>query len=266
MRRSRVLEKLRRDEWIIIPQVGQIPSFKIVEMLGMIGFDAVWIDMEHKDFGYDTLAQMTLACRATGMDPVVRIVKDGYTSVIRPLEAGAAGLIIPHCMSPEEAAKIVRWAKFAPEGLRGVDGAGVDGNYIMMDLPQYVKDANRETFLVVQIEDREAVECVEEIAAVKGIDVLFVGPADLSQSYGVFPHFDHPLILTAIDKVAEAATRHGKWWGIPVGSVDHAREMIGKGARFLAHGAEVIVLTEGFRAIKDRFDALRKDLAKGGES
>ena len=113
-RKSRVLEKLRRDEWIIIPQVGQIPSFKIVEMLGMIGFDAVWIDMEHKDFGYDTLAQMTLACRATGMDPVVRIVKDGYTSVIRPLEAGAAGLIIPHCMSPKEAAKFVRWAKFAP--------------------------------------------------------------------------------------------------------------------------------------------------------
>lgn len=257
MKKSRVLEKLRKGDWVLIPQVGRIPSFKIVEILGMIGFDGVWIDMEHNDLSYETLAQMTLACRATGMDPVVRIAKGGYTSIIRPLEAGAAGLIIPHCMSPEEATRIVRWAKFAPEGLRGVNGAGVDGDYYMMNPSEYVKEANRETFLVVQIEDREAVDCVEEIAAVKGIDVLFLGPADLTQSYGVFPQFDHPLIKTAIDKVAQAALRRGKWWGMPVSSVDHAGEMIEKGARFLSHGAEVIVLTEGFKAIKEQFDALR---------
>jgi len=257
MRKSCVLEKLRNDQWVVVPQVGQIASFKVVEMLGMIGFDCVWIDMEHKDFGYETLAQMTLACRATGMDAVVRIVKSGYTSIIRPLEAGANGLIIPHCMSPEEAAQVVRWAKFAPEGLRGVDGAGVDGDYYMMsDIGQYVKETNRETFIVVQIEDKEAVACVEEIAAVPGIDILFVGPADLSQSYGVFPQFHHELIQAAVDRVAAAATEQGKWWGRPASSAAEAKELIDKGARFLAHGSDVTVLARGFREIKRQFDTL----------
>ncbi|MGQ9629360.1 MAG: HpcH/HpaI aldolase family protein [bacterium] len=255
---NRVLRKLRNGEWVLVSAIVQIPSFKIVEIMGMAGeIDCVWIDIEHNDFSYDRLAEMAAAARETGIEPMVRIAKGGYTSIIRPLEAGATGLMIPHCMSAGEAKQVVRDAKFSPLGLRGYSAGGVDAQYTMMKFKEYIQWANSETFIAVQIEDREAVDSVEEIAAVEGIDILFVGPADLSQSYGVFGKFRHPKILRAIDKVAEAAKAYGKWWGMPVSSPKEAEKLIGKGARFLSHGSDVRILAEGFRDIAEKFAPLR---------
>jgi len=253
-----VLKKLRKDEVVSVVSIGAFPYASLVEMVGKIGFDCIWFDMEHRPFGLPELSHMTLACRATGMEAMVRIVKGNYTSVMKPLETGVTGLMIPHCMSAKEARQIVSWAKYPPQGRRGFDNAGPDGDYLMADPVEYMQRANQETFLVVQIEDKEAIESIEEIASVEGIDMIFIGPADLSLSYGVFPDFNHKKIENAIIKVAEATQKYGKWWGMPFGTEEQGCSLLEKGARFLCCGADIVAALEGFQRRRKIFDHLQE--------
>lgn len=111
--------------------------------------------------------------------------KSDNTSVMRALEFGANGIMVPHCRSAEEASQWVEWAKFPPEGKRGYDCARADANFALSDSLEFLEERNQETFLVFQIEDREAVDCVEEIATTDGVDGLFIGPGDLTISHGI---------------------------------------------------------------------------------
>ena len=245
MRRSRVLEKLRRGEYVIIPHVWTVPHWKIVDIMGVVGFDGVWIENEHSDFNFSELSQMILAARAHDMDSIVRVARTGYTGILKLLEAGTTGIIVPH-----NARSIVRDAKYGPMGMRG-NGGSVDADYGTVDWMEYAEHANRETLVVAQIEDKEAVEDVDAIAATEGIDVLYVGPGDLSQSYGILNQMEHELIQRAIDATAAACERHGKWWGTPAFGPDHLKQLIKRGARFLEYGTESDVLVSGFRQIKE---------------
>ena len=153
---------------------------------------------------------MIMAIRERGAEAVIRPRRSGPDAVYRLLEIGAAGLVVPHCMNAEHAREIVRNTRFAPIGQRGMETVCLDADYMMADAKEYFEFANRETFVVVQIEDREAVEDVEAIAAVEGVDGLFFGPGDLAQSYGIPLQFDHPTMREALERVAGAATEHGK--------------------------------------------------------
>lgn len=258
MKKNLVLKKLRKGQIISVVGIGTFPCASLVEIVGRIGFDCVWFDMEHRPFGLSELSQMTLACRATGMETMVRIIKGNYTSIMKPLETGATGLMIPHCMSAEEAQQAVSWAKYPPLGRRGFDNAGPDGDYLMADPAEYIHQANQETFLVVQIEDKEAIESIEEIASVEGIDIIFIGMADLSLSYGVFPDFNHKKIEDAIKRVAEATQKYGKWWGMPFDTEEQGCSLIEKGARFLSCGGDIVAILEGFQKTRKLFDRLER--------
>jgi 4-hydroxy-2-oxoheptanedioate aldolase len=256
MRNNRVLEKLRQGKAALVTTVTPYASPKLTEMIGLLDFDCVWIDMEHQDYSYDQLFNMALGCRASGTEPMARIRKGDYWTYSRPFEAGATGIMVPHCRSGAEAEQIVRFSRFAPLGMRGIDGVEAAADYGLAPTAEYMAHANRETFIAVQIEDREAVDDLDAIAAVEGVDILFVGPADLSQSYGIPLQTQDPLMLRAINRVAEAAARHGKWWGIPVGSAEQGERYYEMGARFLACGAAIILLQEGWRHIRQEFDAM----------
>jgi 4-hydroxy-2-oxoheptanedioate aldolase len=256
MRTNRVLEKLRQGKAALVTTVTPYASPKLTEMIGMLDFDCVWIDMEHQDYSYDQLFDMALGCRATGIVPMARIRKGDYWTYSRPFEAGATGIMVPHCRSGAEAAEIVRYSRFHPLGMRGLDGVEANADYGLAPMAEYMAHTNRETFVCVQIEDREAVEDVDAIAATPGIDILFVGPADLSQSYGIPLQTQDPIMRAAIERVAAAAARHGKWWGIPVGSAEQGERYYEMGARFLACGAAIVLLQEGWRRIRQDFDAL----------
>jgi 4-hydroxy-2-oxoheptanedioate aldolase len=188
---------------------------------------------------------------------MVRILKTGYSSPMRVLESGANGIMVPHCRSAEEARQWVEWTRFPPLGRRGFDGAGADADYILADSAEHLKHANREVFLVLQIEDVEAVECVEQIAAVEGVDLLFVGPADLSLSLGVPLQFQHPKMQAAIDRVASAAARAGKWWGIPTGTLQAAQSALDQGARMVTCGSDHLFLVRGFQNVFREFNDLK---------
>ena len=226
------------------------------EVVGRCGFDVIWLDMEHSRFGYDVLEPISLACRATGMDLMVRVLKTGYSAPMRVLEAGANGIMVPHCCSVEEARQWVEWTRFSPLGRRGFCGAGADADYYLAPTLEHLKHANAETFLMLQIEDREAVDCIEDIVAVDGVDLLFVGPDDLSISLGVPMQFEHPEVQKAIDRVASAVAKAGKWWGIATATPQAAQRALDRGARMVTCGNDHVLLVRGFQNAYEQFKDL----------
>jgi 4-hydroxy-2-oxoheptanedioate aldolase len=257
MKNSKVLKRLRANEVVKLTTISQFAEPWITELVGTLGYDAVWFDIEHRRFSYDKIELMSLPCRATGIDLMVRILKTGYHSPMRALEMGAAGIMVPHVASATEARQYVDWARFPPMGKRGFDGAGADADYLLADPFDYLKHANSETFLAFQIEDKEAVDCIDEIAAVEGFDILFVGPGDLSLSYGIPFQRHHRLMETAIDRVANAAAKHGKWWGIPTGDLADAQRIVDRGARVVTCGNDLCYIVEGFKATYEEFRPLK---------
>ncbi len=247
MTRSKVLQKLRSGDLVRVVGINRVTEPWLAEVAGKLGFDVVWLDMEHRAFGYEVIDRISLACRSTGMDLMVRVLKTGYSSPMRALEFGANGLMVPHCRSAEEARQWVEWTRFPPLGRRGFDNAGASADYALSDPREYMRWSNEETFLALQIEDREAVESVGDIAAVEGVDLLFVGPADLTISYGVPMQFDHPRIQEAIDRVAQAAAQAGKWWGTVTGTIEAAQDAVDRGARMITCANDHFLLVHGLQ-------------------
>ena len=227
--------------------INRVPEPWLAELAGKLGFDLVWFDMEHRPYAFESVSALSLACRVGGADLMVRVPKTGYTSPMQVLEMGANGTMVPHCRSAEEARQWVEWTKFPPLGKRGFDNAGVDCDYALANSLAYIKHANKETFLVLQIEDREAVDSIDEIVAVEGVDVLFVGPADLSLSYGIPMQFQHSLMEKAKDKVANAAAKAGKWWGTVTVTTEAAQTELDRGARMVTCVDDHFVLVQGLQ-------------------
>jgi len=252
MRHSRIKAKLRRQEPVLVTTLHfNDPS--IYELASLMGFDGLWLDLEHHHHSVETANALLRAARVGSADVMVRPAKGEFMRMGRILEAGAQGIMYPRCDSAEEAAEVVRWAKFAPLGTRGIDGGNPDMPYCTMPLPEYLRAANEQTFLVIQIESPEAVEQAEAIAAVKGVDVLFLGPGDLSILSGIPGQFDHPLIQEAIARVASAARAAGKHAGTVAFSSQHARELMARGFHFITHQADLLILKQGFERMQREF-------------
>jgi 4-hydroxy-2-oxoheptanedioate aldolase len=255
MRPSRTKAKLQRGEPVLVVTL-HLTDPSIYELVSLMGFDCIWMDMEHHFYSVETAAQLMRAARVGVADVLARPAKGEFMRMGRMLEAGAQGIMYPRCDGPAEAAEAVRWAKFAPQGTRGCDAANPDNPYLTMPVAEYVAEANRQTFLVVQIEDSQSLELADQIAAVDGVDVLFLGPGDFSILSGVPGQFDHPCIQQAVEKVARAAEKAGKHWGCPAFSVDHTRQLIDRGARFIAHSADVLMVKAGMEQLRRDFAPL----------
>jgi 4-hydroxy-2-oxoheptanedioate aldolase len=255
MRPSRIKAKLRRGETAMLVTCHFIdPS--IYEMTSLMGFDGIWLDLEHHTTSAETANELMRAARVGASDVVVRPAKGEFLRMSRLLEAGAQGIMYPRCETADEAVEVVRWAKFAPQGERGIDGANPDNPYCFMPMAPYLAAANEHTLLMVQIESPGAVDQAEAIAQVPGVDVLFVGPGDLSVLAGVPFQWDHPIIADALRRVAAAAKEAGKSWGTVSFHSDHARKLLDMGATLLAHGADILILKQGFERIQEQFAPL----------
>jgi len=253
---SRVLRKLRAGEFVTVGGISRVTAPWLSEVVGRLGYDVIWLDLEHRSFGLEVIEPISLACRCTGIDLMVRICKNGYHSPMQALEFGANGIMVPHNRSATEARQWVDWVRFPPVGKRGLDGAGSDADHGLVDVHEYLRHANEEVFLVLQVEDREAVESIEEIAAVKGFDLLFVGPGDLSLSYGVPMDFNHPVLVKAVERVARAARDNGKWWGTTTGTPEDAQHALDLGARMITAGGDHGFLVDGFKTALSSFSKI----------
>lgn len=228
----------------------------VAEMLSLMGFDFLWIDLEHSWRSLETAGALMRASRVGSADVLARPAKGELLRLGRMLEAGATGIMYPRCDHADEAAEVVRWMKFPPQGQRGLDGAGADRPYGAIDIAPYAHQANQTTWLLVQIEDPAALEHVEAMARVPGVDGIFFGPGDFSMHVGIPGQFDHPLIKNAARRVAKAATSAGKVWGMPALSPELARTWLEWDAKLLVYGTDLMVVKEGFETIQQQFAAL----------
>ncbi len=255
MRPSRIKAKLRRNEAALTTTLHYTDP-TLYEMTSLMGFDGIWMNLEHHHYTVETAANLMRAARVGASDIIARPAKGEFMRMCRMLEAGAQGIMYPRCESASEAAEVVRWAKFAPIGERGVDAANADAPYCFMPLRQYLKTANEETLVIIQIESPRAVEQTEAIAQVPGVDVLFLGPGDLSVLSGVPGQFDSPPVANALERVAKAAKAAGIHWGTVSPNPEHTRKIMGMGARFIAHNADIRILKRGLEQIQELYAPL----------
>lgn len=255
MRTSRVKAKLRKNEPVLMTALHVLDP-QIYEMVSLLGFDGIWLDMEHHPTSVETAADLVRAARVGAADVMIRPAKGEFMRLGRMLEIGAQGIMYPRCSSAAEARDVVKWSKFAPLGQRGFDGGNPDMPYCSMTLPEYTRQANDETFVVIQLEDQSAVDQAAEIAGVPGVDVLFFGPSDYTILSGIPGEFDHPLVQQAMQTIAAAAQKAGKRWGMPSWSVEMTQKLMGMGARFLAHGCDLVMVKAGMEETQRKFGPL----------
>lgn len=253
----RLKELLAQGKLVRVFGLGQLCHPKIVEMVGFHGgYDAVWLDQEHAGISIAQIEEASRAARGVGLDSFVRLTATDYATTMRPLEAGAGGIMAAQVRSASQAEEIVRWSKFYPLGLRGVNGSGVDGRYGTLPRDEYFRRANADTFVAIQIEHVEAVEEVDKIASIKEVDVLFIGPADLGQSMGLVGEWDHPRLWQAFERVARAAKANGIHWAILPPTAAYARRCIDMGCRMLALGMDIGVVNRGLKAVQAEFSGI----------
>jgi 4-hydroxy-2-oxoheptanedioate aldolase len=255
MRKSKIKVKLARNEPVLVPQFC-LNDPSVFELASLMGFDGIWLDLEHYGFSVETAQNLMRAARVGGADIVARPAKGEFMRMARLLESGAQGIIYPRCDDAVEAAEVVKWAKFAPMGKRGFDGGNPDMPYCTMSVECYIKEANEETFIVIQIEDQHALDNVEAIANLEGVDVLFLGPFDFSILSGIPGQFEHSLVQEAIRKVAEAASKAGKHWGMPCGTIERVRQVLAMGGRFLYHGVDFLMVKSGLEQLQKQLSPL----------
>lgn len=254
MRESRVLRKLRAGEIVSCFKIN-LSGGEVAEIAAMSGFDCIWLDREHVVQDWSQIKAQNWAVKSYNADVMVRVSRGSYSDLIKPLEMDVTGLLVPHIMNLEDAKQVVFHTRFHPIGRRPIDGGNADGAYTNLDFQHYLKQANEQRFIALQIEDPEPLDDLEAIAALDGYDMLFFGPGDFSQGIGAPGQWDHPLLIETRRRVAEIARKHGKF-AATTGSIHNVNELINIGYQFISIGADVIGLSSYCNELVDSFNRL----------
>lgn len=250
--KNAILEKFRRGE----PSLGIIShllSAPAIEVLAYTGMDYVLIDLEHSPIGAEHAAQLVGVAQGAGLAPLVRVDGIGRSQILKMLDVGAAGLVVPQLETVEQARKLVSYAKFPPLGNRGYcptrDGGWGSGSCYERGMDGYMAEANASTLLIPQCETAGCLEHIEEIAAVEGVDGIFIGPFDLSIALGIPGQFGDPLLTEGIERVRRACAAAGKLCIMYAGSGEAAKRYFDQGFPSVAAGLDIEVLKLAVRGI-----------------
>ena len=229
--RNRMKENLLQGKPVLGVSI-MIPSVQLVEMVGKLGFDWVLIDCEHGAISLETVELMAMAAEAGNITAIVRPPKNDPETILQLMDRGVMGVQVPHVGNAAEAEAVVAAVKYHPLGARSLAVGTRSANYgFNLRLADYTQEANRETLICVQIEDREALAHIDSIARVEGIDVVFIGPSDLSQSLGHPGDASHPVVSEAMQSAFAAVLRTGKAAGT-TGNFETAALRLGQGVTY----------------------------------
>jgi 2-keto-3-deoxy-L-rhamnonate aldolase RhmA len=221
------------------------------------GFDALYFDMQHTPIDADVVSQISVAAGAIGITPLVRVPDRDYGLALRMLDSGAMGIVMPDVSSAEDARAAVQHCKFAPVGNRGAYGSWPQLGYRALPATEARQALNEGTLLIVMIESKAAMDNVEAIAAVPGVDIVHVGSNDLATDLGVPGELTHPKVLACVERLIAACRKHGKVpgvGGLTGGDARRIEQVVALGARFLTAATEWNLMmsagTERVRALR----------------
>lgn len=249
MRKSKILAKVRAGQPARLAMMGYfLPPF--VAYAAHLGYDGIWLDMEHHNFDDREVQALMAFFHLYDIDCVVRPPTREKARLYRYLEDGATGFVIPHVNDVETARDLVQSVKFPPVGDRGIHGRGLEANFALDNRDALVENALRETFLLVQIETPQALAQAEAMAAIPGLDGLYVGPADLGMRLKLLPEADQMHVNKAIDQVSRICRQQGKMWGSLAATEDDLILQRDLGSQFIVWGVDARILLSGLTAAK----------------
>jgi 4-hydroxy-2-oxoheptanedioate aldolase len=209
MQTNRVKKILREGGLALGTYTGGIADPQIVEIIGHAGFDAAFIDMEHTSFDLRDIQLMVMAAERVGITPIVRTPGFDPAFILRLLDMGVQGIQVPHISDARAAREAVKAVRYAPVGDRGMAGASRASDYGKIPIAEHMAQSNREITLAVMVEDLPALQEIDAIASVEGIDIVAVGPSDMSRALGVGGTSNHPKLVETVHRVADAVRKGG---------------------------------------------------------
>ena len=251
MRENRLKTILWREQGVAIGSWVTLADPSVAELMGLAGYDYCGIMMEHSALDYHTVENMVRAAETVGISSLVRVSEGREDMMLRVMEMGAGGVMVPHVRDRESAVRAVQAVKYDPIGSRGMNGMTRAGRWTATDFAEHVQTSNEQSVLVVMVEDSHGIDRIDEILAVDGIDVVFLGPNDLARSYGATARPDPPEVRDAIEHAAAVARRTGRArLGLPIYHPSFNRgydDLVKLGVRFITHSTDGTVLLRAWR-------------------
>jgi 2-keto-3-deoxy-L-rhamnonate aldolase RhmA len=241
--------KLRRGEAVWGTFILEYGTPAAPRILQAAGWDYALIDMEHATFGIETVGNMLQVSGSIGLPTLVRTPETQRSLLSRPLDAGALGLMIPRVESRDQAEEIVRYTKYPPVGDRGAILGSAHNAYRAVDGRRFMRQANDETLLIMQIETQAGLDNMDEILSVPGLDVALIGPYDLSTSLGIPGQVNHPRMLEAVDAFLTCCAEHGVTPGNFVTTPVDAKAWLRRGMRFMIYSADFLLVMDQSRQV-----------------
>ncbi len=254
--KNQLKERLKKGESVLGTWNG-IPSPTVVNAIGLSGIDFVVIDTEHGPYSMETAENSIRAAEVAGCSPVIRVSTNEANLILRALDIGAHGVQVPHVSSKEDAVAAVNSAKYHPAGERGFTPFTRAGKY-GLNAKNHAKDANDQTLVVVHVEGTEGVKNLKDIASVKGIDVLFIGPYDLSQSLGKPGEVEDPQVIAAIRSAVKIAQSKGIACGAYARDEKYLDILIDCGVQYLTYLVDSAVIVQAYKKVYERFQDKKK--------
>ncbi len=230
---------------------------QLAEMLGYAGFDFIIVDGEHGDCSYSEMQNIVRAADSVGMSAVVRVPNALDQNILHAGDMGAQGIQVPNLRTAEEAAAAVEKMRYYPRGSRGYAATTRAGKYTFFPKSDFIKYSNEEVLSVIMVENTQMAAQVTELCKDPGIDVLFIGTGDLSQSLGVLGQPDHEKVQAVVKQIVHDAKAGGKIVGIIAGSIEQAKRYMDMGIQYIAYGADVNMIAEKFKEASNGLNALR---------
>jgi 4-hydroxy-2-oxoheptanedioate aldolase len=224
----------------------------VVEIMGFAGFDFVIIDAEHGPISMQSAQNMIRAAETANVTPIIRVANNDESLILRALDIGAQGIEIPQINCKSDALRAVKSVKYSPQGERGVCRYVRAANYSSMDKFKYFKSANEETMIIAHIEGVEGINNLDEILSVPGIDVIFIGPYDLSQSLGIPGQVNNSLVVKKMKEVVLKCKQNKIAVGTFADDVETAKSWISLGVQYMSFSVDVGILYEISKTIVNK--------------
>ncbi len=244
-----ILKKALEEGKTVFGPFCKILDPTVVELAALAGFDFVIIDMEHGPYSIETVQQMLRAAEARGISAVVRVPENSETSILRVLDVGAKCIQVPQISTAKDAGKVVKSAMFHPKGERGMCRYVRAGDYTAIDKAEHFGRSNESILTIIHIEGVEGLENLPSILRCDGIDVIFLGPYDLSQSCGVPGQVHHEKVVKRMEEAVVLAKKSGKVVGTFVESVEDAKKWGEIGVQYIAYAVDTGIILNAFKKI-----------------
>ncbi|MGB2869887.1 MAG: aldolase/citrate lyase family protein [Bacteroidota bacterium] len=235
---NRTKQALSAGKCVVGTMLVELRQPSVMQLLANAGFDFVLIDTEHGPFGIESIADLSRAARQSGVTPIVRVPDITYAHVTQPLDGGAQGIMMPRVTNAQQVCDVVQMMKYPPTGRRGSVLARGHTDFKGGSVSEMMADANKETMLVVQVETQQAVENLDEILSVEGVDVALIGPNDLSIALGVPGKLDDPKLIAAVETMKKACAHHKVFPAIHMNDLERGSYWAKNGMRMVSMNSE----------------------------